>query len=174
MPLPYWLVLAQRFFHGFETHPDRWFGLRLSLFKGRKMRIVAMGAIIAYRLPLPAVDALAVRPEIPILLAVGVALTADPPGFVEADLAVTLCVQEIPILVIVAGEAPEAILPMVQTDAMYRGEFVRDRVGLPISMTLGTGIEDELLLTGWYLRGGTTLEARDSVFTNDCRLTTHL
>jgi hypothetical protein len=115
----------------------------LSLLKGRKMRVVAVGAVVAYRFTLPAVDALAVRPEIPILLAVGVTLTANAPGFVEPDLAVTLGIQVITILVVVAGQAPKAILPMVETDPMYRREFVRHRVGLPISMALGTGIKDE-------------------------------
>ena len=153
MPLPYTLKLAQRFFHGFQPHPDRWFRLRLSLFKRGKMRIVAVGTIVTHRFFLPAVDTLAMRTEIPVFLSLGMTLPTNPPGFVETNLTVAFGMQRITILIIMTGQTPETILSVVEADSMHRGEFVRYWIGLPIFMALGPGIEDKFLLAWRYLWG---------------------
>ena len=112
-----------------------------------------MGAVVAYRCFLPAVGAFTMRTEIPILLPVCVALTTYTPGFVETNLTIPFCIQEVAIFIIVTGQAPKTILTVIQTDAMHRGEFVGHWVCLPVSMALGTGKEGKIVLAvrhlGW-------------------------
>ena len=74
---------------------------------------MAMRAVVAFRFTLPAIDALTMGAEIPIFLTVGVALTTQPPGFVKTNLAIPFCSQQIAVFIIVAGQAPKAVLAMI-------------------------------------------------------------
>jgi hypothetical protein len=123
--------------------------------------IVAVGTIEHRSLTLPIDDSFAVGPEIPVLVAIPVTAAANQVRCIKVHGLTQQGYEGIPVLQVMAGHAPNAPAPVIELDTVRRAEFAYLATRLKKSVTLGAGIEEQIVLArhdGYLRRAVVTLE----------------
>lgn len=115
------------------------------------MRVVALGADQDHPFILPAADPFAMAAEIPVLLTVCMAGTANAVRLLEIDFLITGGAQKIHVIAIVTGQAPEPVAAMINFTDMPRLQSARFRIGIPFLVATGTVLEFQFSIT--WLQG---------------------
>lgn len=131
----------------FQTNANRrrWFWW--SWFHRRFMRVVALGTYQDHPFILPAADPFAMAAEIPVLLSIGMAGTANEVRLIEIDFLVTRCTQIIHVTAVVTGQAPEAVAAMINFTDMPCLQSAGLRISIPFLVATGTILEFQFGVT---------------------------
>jgi hypothetical protein len=130
----------------FQSNANRLTCLGWPWSHGRFVGVVAVGTGEDHPLILPAAHPLAMGAKIPVLLATGVAGTADEVRLLKIDSLVTRCAEIIDVVAIVAGQAPESVAAMINLAHMPCPQPAGFRINVPFLVTTRTVIEFELVV----------------------------
>jgi len=117
-------------------------GLRCPGLDRRAMRIMAMGAIVQRAVILPVCDTLTVGSEIPVLVAVRMAATADQVCLIEVHRLAKQSLQSIAVVEIMTRQTPDSPTPVLNLRIMRCIQFPNLWIRFHGCMTLSARIEE--------------------------------
>lgn len=130
----------------FQANAHRWYWLRLAWFHGWFVGVVAVGTGEDDPFLLPAAYPLSVATEIPVLLTIGMAGTANEIRLFEIDFFVTRRAQDIHVFGVVTGKAPEPVAAVINFSYVPCLQSAGFRISVAFLVATRTVIEFRLLV----------------------------